>query len=129
MDLLKRMKQFVCVDNGLFAGVVLCLIAAFSWTRFVDWSGPADELTDVQREHAADCIRASRSLGDDIDRVRPDCRDVLSPRSAAMTVEHRPSVQECTPHVIDKPGGDDGLDSCGYPGMPKCLSTPPPGCP
>lgn len=89
MDLWKRVRTVIFVDNGLFLGAVLFTLAAFSWTSFVDWSGPADGLTDVQREHAAECIHASRSLGDDVYRIRPDCRDVLDQPSAGKTVVKR----------------------------------------
>lgn len=124
----KRLKTILFIDNGLFAGVVLFTLIAISWTRFVDWSGPADDLSADQRAHAEDCFAASGPLGDRVLQDRPDCRDVLS-APAAKTVERHPSPKECEVHVIDKPGGDDGLDTCGYPGTPPCLSTPPPGCP
>ncbi|HJV32856.1 MAG TPA: hypothetical protein VJ694_02405 [Patescibacteria group bacterium] len=126
MDLLKRWKSMAFVDNGLMLGVVLITLCAFTWTRFVDWSGPVDEMDPAPRAALEDCVTAERSLGDSIDRERPDCRAVLQPSPLSATI---PMPRSCERRANDKRGGDDGLDTCGYPGFPKCLDALPPGCP
>jgi hypothetical protein len=108
------------------AGVILLLACAFTWSRFVDWSGPADDLAADRREAIEGCLVAERALGDGIYRERPDCRAILEPARAFATV---PVPGACVRRENDKLGGDDGLDTCGYPGFPKCLDALPPGCP
>ena len=126
MDLLKRWKSVLFTDGGLFFSVVLVFVTAFTWSRFVDWRGPVDEMDPEERAALESCIMAERSLGDSVYRERPDCRDVLEPRPIAVRI---PTHAECLPRANAKIGGDDGLDTCGYPGFPACLDALPPGCP
>jgi len=123
---LKSFLSAICIDGGLFLSVILLAAAAFTWTVFVDWSGPVDNMDARTRATLEDCVMAERSVGDDIYRERPDCRKLLAPRSLAARV---PTADECAPRLNDKVGGDDGLDTCGYPGFPRCMDALPPGCP
>lgn len=90
MDLLKRWKSAVFTDGGLFFSVVLIGILAFTWSRFVDWSGPLDEMPPDDRAALESCIMAERSLGDSIYRERPDCRAVLERARAMASVKPAP---------------------------------------
>ena len=126
---LQKVKKFLFVDSGVFLAAALLACAALSLAKFIDWSGPADDLTVEQREQAANCLTAWQVLGDGILNQRPDCREPLGLPPRSIVVARQPSAAECQARVINKPGGDDGLDTCGYPGMPPCMSTPPPGCP
>lgn len=126
MDLLKRWKGIAFTDGGLFAGVILCALVAFTWSQFIDWRGPVDDLSAEERAAFESCLMAERTLGDSIYRERPDCRTFLEPRSQAS---HAPAPGDCEIRFNDKLGGDDGLDTCGYPGFPKCMDALPPGCP
>jgi len=83
MDLLKRAKKAMFVDGGLFFSVVLLALVVFTWTVFVDWGRPVDDLAAQERERVEDCIAAQRSLGDSVFKERPDCRDLLDPSLAA----------------------------------------------
>ena len=126
MDLLKRWKSAATVDNGLMLGVILISILAFTWSRFIDWNGPVDDLSKEDRSAMESCIMAERSLGDSLYQQRPDCRKFLGERPMAARV---PAPAECVPRINAKIGGDDGLDTCGYPGFPKCRDSLPSGCP
>jgi hypothetical protein len=85
MDRLKRLKKAMFVDGGLFFSVVLLTAVVFSWTAFVDWGGPVDDLAAEERARLEDCAAAERALGDSVLQERPDCKDVL-PSSFAATV-------------------------------------------
>jgi|GEM_PF-3328824 len=79
MDLLKRWKSALFVDNGLMLGVVLITLCVFTWTRFVDWSVPVGDPSAQERARLESCVAAERSLGDSVYRERPDCRAILQP--------------------------------------------------
>lgn len=90
MDLLKRWKSALFVDNGLMFSVVLIVIGAFTWSRFIDWSGPLDDMPDKDRAALESCIMAERSLGDGIYLERPDCRKILETARAMAAAPRSP---------------------------------------
>ena len=100
MEFWKRLKPALFVDNGLMLGVVLITICAFTWARFVDWSGPADDLAAQDRARLEGCIMAERSLGDSVYRERPDCRAILQPLPLSATI---PTTSKCAPGAL-RPG-------------------------
>lgn len=81
----KKAAWFLVKALLLSAGLPVIVIA--TWAYFVDWRGPADDLSETQRTHVEDCIAAQRELGERALDERPECRDVLKQFAAAKTSE------------------------------------------
>lgn len=92
---------------GVLISIALPVAAIGSCAVFVDWNGPADDLSAQERERAESCMLAARSLGDDIYSERPDCRAVLDPRPPAQGKAAAP--RDCATRYVAPEDDDEGV--------------------